>query len=71
MQNRMVKIQDLIDKRQHIRNVENYIFNDDKSLVKKCIILKLLYKHSKINFFFNFHFRLNHIFSEDFFVFDE
>lgn len=35
MQNRMVKIQNLIDKRQHIRNVENYISNDDKSLVKK------------------------------------
>lgn len=33
MQNRMDKIQDLIDKRQHIRNVENYISNDDKSLV--------------------------------------
>lgn len=33
MQNRMVKIQDLIVKRQHIRNVENYIFNDDESWV--------------------------------------
>lgn len=33
MQNRMVKIQDLIDKRQHIRNVENYIFTDDESWV--------------------------------------
>lgn len=45
MQNRMVKIQNLIDKRQHIRNVENYIFNDDESWVLKSV--------SYLNFYIN------------------